>query len=147
MFGYLTTTESSPFDQLREWQQQLDQAFGGTPALASIRAVARGTYPPINVGVTPGAVDVFVFAAGLDTAKLDISIQQNVLTIAGARSVAQEAEGNYYVRERYDGEFRRAVSLPDDVDVDRLEATYRDGVLHINVQRREAVKPRQIKIN
>jgi HSP20 family protein len=51
------------------------------------------------------------------------------------------------VRERYDVEFRRAVSLPDDVDVDRLEATYRDGVLHINVQRREAVKPRQIKIN
>jgi len=147
MFGYLTTTGSNPFDYLRDLQQQMDQVFGATPGPASIRAVARGSYPPINVGVTPDAVDVFVFAAGLDREKLDISIQQNVLTIAGVRNLPTESEGNYYVRERYDGEFRRAISLPEDVDIDKLDATYRDGVLHIKVQRREAVKPRQIHIN
>lgn len=147
MFGYLTTTGSNPFDYLRELQQQIDQVYGATPVPASIRAVAYGSYPPINVGVTPGAVDVFVFAAGLDREKLDISIQQNVLTIAGTRNLPQESSGNYYVRERFDGEFRRAISLPEDVNVDKLDATYRDGVLHIKVQRREAVKPRQIQIN
>lgn len=147
MFGYLTTSGSNPFDYLRELQQQMDQTFGGTPLPASIRAVARGSYPPINVGVTPDAVDVFVFAAGLDPQKLDISIQQNVLTIAGARNLPTESEGNYYVRERYDGDFRRAINLPEDVDVDKLDANYRDGVLHIKVQRREAVKPRQIHVN
>jgi HSP20 family protein len=147
MFGYLTTNGSNPFDYLRELQQQMDQVFGASSGPASIRAVARGSFPPINVGVTSEAVDVFVFAAGLDPKKLDISIQQNVLTIAGTRSLPVETESNYYVRERYDGEFRRAVSLPEDVDVDKLDATYRDGVLHIKVQRREAVKPRQIRIN
>jgi HSP20 family protein len=147
MFGYLTTTGSSPFDHLRELQQHMDHVFGGTSTPASIRAVARGSYPPINVGVTPDAVDVFVFAAGLDTDKLDISIQQNVLTIAGARNLPTDRNGNYYVRERYDGDFRRAISLPEDVDVDKLEAHYKDGVLHIKVQRREAVKPRQIRVN
>ena len=147
MFGYLTTSGSSPFDHLRELQQHMDHVFGATPVPASIRAVARGSYPPINVGVMPDAVDVFVFAAGLDSQKLDISIQQNVLTIAGVRNLPLEAEGNYYVRERYDGDFRRAISLPEDVDVDKLDATYRDGVLHIKVQRREAVKPRQIRVN
>ena len=147
MFGYLTTTASSPFDHLWELQRHMDQAFGTTPGPASIRAVARGSYPPINVGVTPDAVEVFIFAAGLDPQKLDISIQQNVLTIAGTRNLNLETEGNYYVRERYDGAFRRAISLPQDVDVDKLEANYRDGILHIKVQRREAVKPRQIRVN
>lgn len=147
MFGYLTTLDNSLFDNFRDLQQQIDQMYGAAPSLASIRAVARGSYPPINVGVTPGGVDVFVFAAGLDPEKLDISVQQNVLTIAGERPLDEQAGGNYYLRERFDGSFRRVVSLPEDVDADRLEATYRDGVLHVRAQRREAVKPRQIKIN
>jgi len=147
MFSYLTTTAGSPFDHLRELQQQMDQVFDAAPTLASIRAVARGSYPPVNVGVTPGEVNVFVFAAGLDAQKLDIALQQNVLTIAGTRIIPQQADGSYYVRERFEGEFRRAISLPEDVDVDKLDATYRDGVLHVRVQRRQAVKPRQIKIN
>ena len=46
-----------------------------------------------------------------------------------------------------DGEFRRVITLPDDVDPDRVEAKYRDGVLQITVQRREAVRPRQITVN
>ena len=144
MLGYLTTG-GSPFDSLRDLQQQMDQLYGTGPA--SIRAVARGSYPPINVGVTSDAVNVYVFAAGLDPQKLDISIQQNVLTIAGVRNLPLERDGNYYVRERYDGDFRRAISLPEDVDVDKLDANYRDGILHIKVQRREAVKPRQIRVN
>lgn len=147
MFGYLTTADASPFDSLREMQRQFDQLFGTPPALASIRAVARGSYPPINVGVTATEVDVYVFAAGLDPKTLDISIQQNVLTIAGARSAGPESAGNYYVQERFDGEFRRVISLPEDIDVDKLAATYKDGVLQVKVPRREAVKPRQIQIN
>jgi HSP20 family protein len=147
MFGYLTTFDNDLFERFRDLQQQIDQMHGTSPALASIRAVARGSYPPINVGITPGEVDIFVFAAGLDPDKLDVSIQQNVLSIAGERAVKEETEGNYYLRERFDGSFRRVVTLPDDVDVDKFDATYRDGVLSIRVQRREAVKPRQIKIN
>ena len=147
MFGYLTTTGSNPFEYLRELQQQVDQVFGATQGPASIRAVAHGSYPPINVGATPEAVDVFVFASGLDPQKLDISIQQNVLTVAGVRNLPLESESKYYVRERFDGEFRRAISLPEDVDVDKLDATYRDGILHVKVPRRETVKPRQIRVN
>jgi len=147
MLGYLTTSDSGLFDHFRELHQQMDRLFAGTPAPASIRAVARGSYPPINVGVTPGEVDVFVFAAGLDPKNIDVSIQQNVLTISGQRIPDEKTDGNYYLRERFGGEFRRAVALPEDVDVDKLEATYRDGVLNVRIQRREEVKPRQIQIN
>ena len=54
---------------------------------------------------------------------------------------------DYYRRERFEGEFRRVVTLPDDVDPERVEAKYRDGVLQITVQRRESARPRQITVN
>ena len=108
--------------------------------------MARGTYPPINIGSSPEQVDVYLFAAGVNPESLDISIQQNLLTVAGERRLISEQEANYYRKERYDGEFRRVVTLPDDVDADAVEAKYRNGVLHIVVKRSGVTAPRQIKV-
>lgn len=113
---------------------------------AGIRSVARGTYPPINIGATPEQVDVYLFAAGLDPKTLDISLQQNLLTVSGERQAPVREEVNYYRKERFDGPFRRLVTLPEDVDPDRVEANYRDGVLEIHIKRREATRPRQIEV-
>lgn len=146
MFGNLASFDNNVFDEFRRMQRDIDQLFGESPWPSSIRAVARGTYPPINIGSNQNQVDVYLFTAGIDPEKIDISIQQNLLTIAGERKLVTEEGANYYRKERYDGGFRRVVSLPDDVDPDRVEATYHDGVLHITVQRRESAKPRQIEI-
>ena len=107
----------------------------------------RGTFPPINVGATPERVDVYLFAAGLDPKSLDISIQKNLLAVSGDRKVPVDESADYYRQERFDGEFRRVITLPDDVDPDRVDAKYRDGVLQITVQRREAARPRQITVS
>ena len=146
MFGNLASFDNNLFDEFRRMQRDIDQLFGESPWPSSIRAVARGTYPPINIGSNQNQVDVYLFTAGIDPEKIDISIQQNLLTIAGERKLATREGVDYYRKERYDGGFRRVVSLPDDVDPDRVEATYHDGVLHITVQRRESAKPRQIEI-
>jgi len=90
---------------------------------------------------------VYVFASGIDPKALDISIQQNLLVISGQRAVSVAQEGNYYRRERYDGEFRRVITLPEDVDPERVNAKYRDGVLQITVRRRESAQPRQIAVS
>jgi len=148
MFGSLFGSfDTSLFDQLRRLESEMDQLFGRGSLPAGIRAMRRGTFPPINVGATPERVDVYVFAAGLDSNSLDISIQQNLLAVSGERKVPVDAAADYYRQERFDGEFRRVITLPDDADPDRVEAKYRDGVLHITVQRREAVRPRQITVN
>lgn len=148
MFGNLLNFDNL-FDDFRRLQRELDSNFGAWPGRPSIRAVARGSFPPINVGSTPEAVQVYLFAPGLDTEKLDLSIQQNLLTVSGERKV-QETEsgkaGNYHLRERFGGNFRRVLSLPDDVDPDHVEARYQDGVLHITIARRESARPRQIEI-
>jgi len=146
MFATLRPFEGSLFSDFGRLEREMDQLFGSGPWPNSIRSAARGAYPPINVGSTPDQVDIYLFAAGVDSKSLDISIQQNLLTVAGERKIALKEGANYYRKERFDGTFRRALTLPEDVDPDRVEASYKDGVLHITIQRREAVKPRQIEI-
>ena len=146
MFADLTNFGGGLFDEFRRLQDELEGYYGRWPLPAGIRSVARGTYPPINIGATPEQVDVYVFAAGLDTKTLDISLQQNLLTVSGERRSPAQKGANYYRKERYDGAFRRLVTLPDDVDPDRVEARYRDGVLEIHIKRREATRPRQIEV-
>jgi len=138
--------DTSLFDEFRRLESEMDQLFGRGSLPAGIRAMRRGTFPPINVGATPERVDVYLFAAGLDPKSLDISIQQNLLAVSGERKVPVDEAADYYRQERYDGEFRRVITLPDDVDPNRVEAKYRDGVLQITVQRREAARPRQITV-
>jgi HSP20 family protein len=146
MLRKLSNFEGSLFDEFRRIERQMDQLFGAGPLPGGIRAVARGTYPPINLGSTTDQVDVFVFAAGVNPESLDISIQQNLLTVAGERRLSTEEGADYYRKERFDGEFRRVVTLPEDVDPDKVDAEYRDGVLHICIQRRASSKPRQIEV-
>ena len=146
MFGSLTNLGGNLFDDFRRLENEMDELFGRGPWPAGIRSVVRGTYPPINVGSTSEQVNVYLFAAGLDPKTLDISLQQNLLTVSGERKVPVEENMDYYRKERFDGAFRRVISLPDDVDPDRVDARYRDGVLQIHVQRREAARPRQIQV-
>lgn len=146
MFGSLGNFEGSLFDDFRRLEQEMDQLFGGVPWSGGIRASVRGGYPPLNVGVTQNQIDVYLFAPGVDPARLEITIHQNLLTIKGERRVMSEEGAQYHRRERFDGDFHRAVNLPEDADPEQVEAGYQDGVLHIAIQRRESAKPRQIDV-
>ena len=147
MFGIQTGFEGGLFEDFRRLQDEIDNLFDQWPATTGVRSVARGTYPPINVGATPDHLEIYLFAAGLDPKKLDLSIQQNLLTVAGERELPVNEAATYYRRERFAGGFRRVVTLPEDVDPDRVEARYRDGVLQITVKRKESAKPRTIQLN
>jgi HSP20 family protein len=145
--SFLGSFDADLFDQFRRLESEMGQLFGHSPWPAGIRSVQRGTFPPINVGATADRVEVYLFAAGLDARKLDLSIQQNLLCVSGGRKIESNEQAEYYRRERYDGDFRRVITLPDDVDPERVEARYRDGVLRITIQRREAARPRQISVS
>jgi HSP20 family protein len=146
MFYSLSNTDGGLFDDIRHLSDELSEAFGRWPLPAGIRSVTRGTYPPINVGSTSEQVDIYLFAAGLDPKMVDISMQKNLLSIAGERKAPVEKDVDYYRKERFDGAFRRVITLPEDVDPEQVDAHYRDGVLQIHVKRREAVRPRQIEV-
>jgi HSP20 family protein len=147
MFGNPSNMPGSVFDELWRLQQEVDELFGSWSSPLGIRSLPRGSFPAINVGQTPERVDVYLFAPGIEPKSLDISIQQNLLTVSGKRDVSVREEADYYRQERFAGEFRRAISLPEDVDPERVQAKYADGVVQISVQRREAARPRQIQIH
>lgn len=144
MFFNLRDFDGDLFDELR----RLEREVGGRGWPRSyIRSGARTAWPPVNIGSTQDEVDVYLFLPGIDPASLEVHIQQNLLTIAGERRLIRESGASYFSSERYDGEFRRTVTLPEDVDPERVEAKYEDGVLQVRIMRRESSKPRQIKVN
>jgi HSP20 family protein len=148
MFSRFGFADSSLFSDMRRLEQELDDLVSaGVPWSGGIRSLPPGTFPAINVGSTDDKVTVYVFAPGVDPKALDIQIQQNVLSVKGKRDVAVESGGTYYRQERFSGEFHRVLTLPDDVDPDKVEAAYRDGILEVSVRRRESAKPRQIEIH
>jgi HSP20 family protein len=149
MYPSLTRFSGDVFTEFDALQRQLEQAFGARHWPSSIRAAQRGAFPAINMGSTPEAVEIYAFAPGIDPAKLEVSIDKGLLTIAGERDTALPEEGekvSIYAAERFNGQFKRVVSLPEDVDGARVEATYRNGILRIAVPRLESSKPRRIEI-
>lgn len=126
--------------------------FDDSPA---IRGLGRGGYPAVNVGQTPHSVEVYVFAPGMAPASIEVNLERGVLTIAGERQAAAPAakaahatddKTTVHLAERFEGRFRRVISLPDDIDPTAVEAKYLDGVLHVSIKRREAAQPRRITV-
>jgi HSP20 family protein len=134
------------FDRLR---RELDDLFGMTGLPTSIRSAAPGAFPALNIGNTPTSVEIYAFAPGIDPKQIDVTIDRGVMTISGERASVlpnEDARVNVYGNERFAGRFRRAISLPDDIDPSKVDATYRDGVLRVSVARRESALPKRITV-
>lgn len=157
---YASLLSRDLFSQLDDLQREVQSLFELAP---NIRGVGRGSFPALNVGTTPGSVEMYAFAPGIDPKSIDLNLDRGVLTISGERrsnavfgSENQQSDNGggarngeraiQHLSERFDGRFRRVVSLPDDIDPESVSADYRDGVLHISVKRRESAQPRRITI-
>jgi HSP20 family protein len=149
MYESLWRFPTDIFSEFDRMQRDMEQVFGSLGMPASIRAVARGTFPAINIGTTPKSFEVYAFVPGIDPATLEVSVDRGILTIAGERAtdLPEESEKvNIYADERFSGHFKRVVSLPEDADATRIEARYRDGVLRVSVPKSEAAQPKRIEV-
>ena len=148
MFG-LRSPYDDVFNEFRRLEREFDALLDGGASLSgnrNIRAFSSGTFPAVNVAATPEAVTVYLFAPGIDPKSLEISIQQNVLSVTGSREIEPQKNGTYFRQERFSGAFRRVVALPEDVDPEKVEARYAEGIVQITVARRANEKPRRIDI-
>src|SRR5688500_14712128 len=149
MYESLLNYPNSLFGQFERLRRELDDAFGVSGLPSSIRSVAAGGLPALNVGRTPTSVEVYAFAPGLDASKVDVTLDRGVLRITGERAPSLPDERNgvtVYAQERSAGRFTRAVALPDDVDPAQVKASYRDGVLLVSIARHEAAQPKRITV-
>ena len=148
MYASLTRFPGDMFADFEALQRQVEQLLGNRWP-SSIRAAERGAFPAINMGVTSDAIEIYAFAPGIDTSKLEVNIDRGVLTVSGERTtdVPEASEKlSVYADERFSGSFRRAISLPEDADSSRIDAKYRDGIVRITVPRHENAKPRRIEV-
>lgn len=130
------------FDQLRrEMQRLLD------PGKAEYSELGSGVFPPINVMQDSDNFYVSAEVPGIKASELSISAVKNRLSIAGRREIQNENERvSYHRKERPEGSFNRTLTLPTELDVDRVEARYADGILSLKLPKAEAAKPRLISV-
>ncbi len=102
---------------------------------------------PMDVYEKGNDVVIEVPLAGVDPEKVDITVKDNILTVAGKVDEKKEIKKeNYYRKEVKKGNFSRSVSLPVNVKEDEAEATYEKGVLKITLPKVEEAKPKKISI-
>lgn len=103
--------------------------------------------PPVDVYQTKEAVIVETPLAGIDSDKVNISIENDVLTIEGKVEQKSEVdEKNYYRKEVRYGSFHRSIPLPTAVEGDKAKATYEKGILKIEIPKEERAKPKTVKV-
>lgn len=133
-----------PFRELRRLQDEMSRLLQAAPPGA-----ASG-FPAMNVHAGPDGVAVTAEMPGVAREDLEISVHRDTVTLRGERRAPEGAGGGdakgYHRRERGQGRFVRTLSLPFQVDPDRVEATLSDGVLRLSLQRPESDKPRTIAI-
>lgn len=149
MYESLLNFPGGFFNDFERLRQALDSMGSVSSFPQSIRSLAPGAFPAVNVGRTPKGVEVYAFAPGIDPSKVDVVLDQGVLTISGERPddvPGQDERASAYSEERFTGRFKRAVSLPEDIDPNQVSATYRDGILRISISRQEAAQPKRVRI-
>jgi HSP20 family protein len=138
-----------PAREISSLQQEMNRLFNTffeAPA-ASAPSAARRWVPAMDLVETD---DHFVLRAdlpGLDESDIDLSLEENVLTLKGERKHEATEKRDGYVRvERASGAFSRSLTLPEGVDGDAIAATFDKGVLEVRIPKPEQRKPRKLQI-
>ena len=145
-----TLTRWDPFREMMALRSTMDRMFDDS--LQSMRMTTRENGETafslaVDVAEDENEYTVRASTPGIAEDEMDITIENNVLTIAGEFQSEVEKEGaQYLVRERRTGQFRRSLSLPATVDEEGITANFDSGVLTIHLPKAEVAKPKRIAI-
>jgi HSP20 family protein len=130
-----------PFLELRRMQTEMNRLFSG------FSAAAAREFPPINIWLGENSVVVAAELPGVTRDNVDISLQDEVLTLQGSRQPQlREQDVKWHRRERAYGTFARTIQLPFRVEPEKVQARYNNGLLEIELERLEADRPKKIQI-
>ena len=103
--------------------------------------------PKVDIRESENAYTMEVDLPGLSEKDIDISIKERVLSLSCKKDTTDEKkEGNYLVKERGSFEFKRSFNFSDNIDGDRITAVFENGVLEVNIPKKEEKKPVQIEV-
>lgn len=136
---------TSPWREMDRLRRQMNRLLADWPRWS--RLSAAPCYPAMNVWTNAESAVVTAELPGVDPEDIDISVQDDTLTLRGTREQDEVPEGaTYHRRERGCGTFTRALRLPFRVEADGVEAAFKNGVLRVTLPRAEEDKPKKIAI-
>ncbi|PYJ07402.1 MAG: heat-shock protein Hsp20 [Verrucomicrobia bacterium] len=124
----------------------LEMPFWGASGRQS--QLFSGWTPALDLYQNNDNIVAVVELPGMRKEDIELSLHDGTLTISGERKEeASQENGNATRTERSTGKFRRSITLPTQVDVNKITASYKDGILTVTLPKAEEAKPRQIQIN
>lgn len=140
-------TRYNPMNDFRTLQARFFEPFFGRFEFVD-DALKSGTWtPPVDLAEDAEKIVVRIEVPGIDEKELKVSFEDGLLTVSGERHFEQKEDRNYHRIERTYGSFVRTFNLPRSVDGNAISANYTNGVLELEIPKREDAKPRQIQIN
>jgi HSP20 family protein len=136
---------SDPFHALLSFQQALDTFRDSDWFESGTSGV--GAFPPVNVFRKGEDFVAIAEVPGIDKQSIEIQIRGNAIRIAGTKALNYAEKASIHRRERLAGEFDRAITLPFEIDSERVKAECREGILAVYLPRAEKDKPKSITVN
>jgi HSP20 family protein len=137
----------SPFQDLFQLHDDMNRLFGAVSPTPRREEAPQGATPQVDIFEDENGIHLQMDVPGVDQKDLDVQVDSGMLTIKGERRLErEERRENYHRVERFYGPFTRSFVLPDYADAERVEATYKQGVLELFIPKKAEMKPRQIKV-
>ena len=144
----MNVVKYDPFRDLRSLQDEMNRLFSGTFSRGSQDEVLRGAWSPsVDIFENKNEIVLEAELPGMTAEDVNISIENNVLTLHGERRFEKKDESdNFHRVERSYGSFTRSFTLPPTVSSENANAEFQNGVLRLTLAKREEAKPRRIEI-
>ncbi len=144
-----TMVRQNPFEEAVTLRDAMNQLFADSVVRSPwFQQGERGYVPSLDVSEQEDSYLVEAAVPGLKGEDLNVTIENNVLSISG--EIKQEHDTNeqhYHHRERFYGKFQRSITLPTTVQADAIQAALNNGILRLEIPKAEEVKPRRIAVN
>ena len=144
----MNVVKYDPFRDLRSLQDEMNRLFSGTFSRGNQDEVLRGAWSPsVDIFENKNEIVLEAELPGMNAEDVNISIENNVLTLHGERRFEKKDESdNFHRVERSYGSFTRSFTLPPTVSSENAQAEFENGVLRLTLAKREEAKPRRIEI-
>ncbi|MEZ5427686.1 MAG: Hsp20/alpha crystallin family protein [Pyrinomonadaceae bacterium] len=138
-----------PFRDLRSLQDEMNRLFSaGFPRLSNQEEMSTGWSPSVDIYESENQIVLEAELPGMKREDFELSIENNVITLRGERRFEKKDEGdNYHRVERAYGSFTRSFNLPRTVSTEDIKAEFKNGILTVNLPKKEEAKARKIEVS
>jgi HSP20 family protein len=137
---------SNALDDVERARRHMDRLLSAFTRSGEAAPVVSGVFPPLTVTEDGDKIFVEAEIPGIAAEDLNISVIGKTLTLTGERKPEETEDVSFHRRERKWGSFRKALTLPDEVNADAIQAECKNGMLKIVLPKAEQAKPRKITI-